>query len=118
MIIDSHVHIGNIMNFKEQCFNILDKHMKKDLTEFWLEVFNKPDIWRFTSHFQIYDFETKVVENNFIFEAFKDYNATNNCSDILVKTINDNLGKQLGEQRRKLKKLMQEKKEWFQFIKT
>ena len=56
----------------------------------------------------IYDFETKVVENNFIFEAFKDYNATNNCSDILVKTINDNLGKQLGEQRRKLKKLMQE----------
>ena len=48
------------MNFKEQCFNILDKHMKKDLTEFWLEAFNKPDIWRVTSHFQIYDFETKL----------------------------------------------------------
>lgn len=56
----------------------------------------------------IYDFDTKVAESNFIFEAFKDYNATNNCCDILVKTINDNLGKQLGEQRSKLKKLMQE----------
>jgi len=56
----------------------------------------------------VYDFESKEIEDEYLFNTFKDFNADNNCCDVLVKAINDNLGKQLGKQRSKLKKLMQE----------
>ncbi len=61
-----------------------------------------------SSNSLIYNFENKNVESYFAFDKFKDLTSSVDCCEILVDTINKHLGKQLGEQRSKLKKLMQE----------
>lgn len=47
---------------KEECFNILDKHIKSDINQFWTDALSKTDIHRLTTQFMPFSFEDKLKQ--------------------------------------------------------
>lgn len=58
-----------MMISKEECFAILDKHIKSDVNKFWTETLSKTDIHRLTTQFMPFSFEDKLKQYYFTSQA-------------------------------------------------
>lgn len=54
-----------MMITKEECFAILDKHIKSDVSKFWTDALDKTDLHRFTTQFMPFSFEDKLKQYYF-----------------------------------------------------
>lgn len=58
-----------MMISREECFAILDKHIKSDISQFWTNTLANTDIHRLTTQFMPFSFEDKLKQYYFTSQA-------------------------------------------------
>ena len=85
---------------KEECFDILNKHLKLDASAFWTNALKNTDLCRFTTSFQFYSFEDKLKQYYFTSNNVRFGNAL----EEIVRVFLEKNGAQFLERRNEVEK--------------